>query len=97
MDHRLVHIGRMTQVPLSEAKATLTDLVRRAQNGETIVLTRHGKDAVRLVPVSISPEVRARRLLAIREAQAAVRGQLPDDFDAARSQDFLYDEDGLPA
>jgi prevent-host-death family protein len=84
-------------VPVSEAKAQLTDLVRRAQGGERIVLTRHGQEAVRLVPVGVSADVRARRLAAIREAQAAVRGHLPPDFDAARSQDFLYDDDGLPA
>jgi prevent-host-death family protein len=99
MDHRLVHPLLMKQIaiPVSEAKAQLTELVRRAQAGEHVVLTRHGQDAVRLVPVGVSAEVRARRLAAIRDAQAAVRGHLPPDFDAARSQDFLYGDDGLPA
>jgi hypothetical protein len=45
----------------------------------------------------VSRKTRAERLAAIREAQALVAGNLPPDFDAARSQDFLYDEDGLPA
>ena len=31
------------QIPISDAKATLTDLVRRAEEGEEIILTRHGK------------------------------------------------------
>ncbi|MDP3404679.1 MAG: type II toxin-antitoxin system prevent-host-death family antitoxin [Brevundimonas sp.] len=87
----------MTQIPISEAKAQLTDLVRRAEDGETVILTRHGQDVIRLTPVRISPQLKAKRLAAIRSAQAAVAGQLPADFDAARSQDFLYDEDGLPA
>ena len=64
--------------------------------GESVVLTRHGQEVVRLTAIRISDDLRAKRLAAIREAQAAV-GELPADFDAARSQDFLYDEDGLPA
>jgi len=87
----------MTQVPLSQAKAQLADLVRRAEAGETMFLTRHGKDVVRLVPVTVSAELKAKRTAAIRAAQEAVAGHLPADFDAARSQDFLYDDDGLPA
>ncbi len=87
----------MTHVSVSDAKAQLTDLVRRAENGEAVVLTRHGQEVVRLIPVGISPELRAKRLAAIRAAQAAVAGKLPREFDAARSQDLLYDEDGLPA
>lgn len=87
---------RMTHIAISEAKAQLTELVRRAEGGETVVLTRHGQEVVRLAPVKISPELRAKRLAAIRAAQAAV-GPLPADFDAARSHDDLYDEDGLPA
>jgi prevent-host-death family protein len=38
-------------VPISEAKARLTDLVRRAEAGDEIVLTRHGRPVVRLAPV----------------------------------------------
>jgi prevent-host-death family protein len=30
------------QIPVSEAKAQLTELVRRAEGGDEIVLTRHG-------------------------------------------------------
>ena len=42
-------------VPLSDAKARLTDLVRQAEAGEEVVLTRHGKPAARIVPVMVSP------------------------------------------
>ena len=92
----MVHIQPMTHIAISEAKAQLTDLVRRAEAGETVVLTRHGQEVVRLAPVRISSELKAKRLAAIRAAQAAV-GPLPADVDAARSHDDLYDEDGLPA
>ncbi|WP_287346517.1 type II toxin-antitoxin system prevent-host-death family antitoxin [Mesorhizobium sp.] len=37
-------------IPIAEAKAKLSELVRRAEAGEEIVLTRYGKIAARLVP-----------------------------------------------
>ena len=40
---------------LSEAKACLTDLVRRAEAGDEVVLTRHGRPVVRLAPVAGAP------------------------------------------
>lgn len=82
-------------VPVSEAKGQLTDLVRRAEAGEDVVLTRHGQPAVRLVPVHQlqTPEERMRIMT---EVQAMARGKALPGPCAARSQDFLYDEDGLP-
>ena len=38
-------------IPVSEAKAQLTDLVRRAEAGEEIILTRFGQAVARLVLV----------------------------------------------
>lgn len=83
------------QIPVSEAKAQLTDLVRRAEAGDEIVLTRHGHPAVRLVPVRPVLNRTARRELldAVSKAGAAKATPGPS---AARSQDFLYDEHGLP-
>ncbi|MBZ9679786.1 MULTISPECIES: type II toxin-antitoxin system Phd/YefM family antitoxin [unclassified Mesorhizobium] len=37
-------------VSIAEAKAKLSELISRAEAGEEIVLTRHGKIAARLVP-----------------------------------------------
>ena len=82
-------------IPVSEAKARLTDLVRRAQAGEAIVLTRHGRAAVRLTPVQSRPDPAHRRAL-IAAVRAAAAGRATKGPPAARSQDFLYDEDGLP-
>jgi prevent-host-death family protein len=42
-------------VPISKAKARLTDLVRRAEAGDEVVLTRHGRPVVRLAPVPGRP------------------------------------------
>ncbi len=80
---------------VSEAKGQLTDLVRRAEAGEEIVLTRHGQAVVRLAPMRSAPVGAARRELleAVRSAATARAKAGPS---AARSQDFLYNDDGLP-
>lgn len=83
------------QVPVSEAKAQLTELVRRAEAGDDIVLTRHGHAAVRLVPVVPVPDKRARRVL-LEAVRAAAAGKAAAGPVAARSQDFLYGDEGLP-
>jgi prevent-host-death family protein len=83
------------RISVSEAKAQLTELVRRAESGEEIVLTRYGSPAVRLVPVKAPLDRNARRpfLEAMRSAGSAEAKPGPN---AARSQDFLYGDDGLP-
>ncbi len=83
------------RISVTDAKAQLTELVRRAEAGDEVVLTRHGQPAVRLVPVKapVDSETRGRLLEAVRAA--GMRKASPGE-DAARSQDFLYDEDGLP-
>lgn len=83
------------RVSVSDAKAQLTELVRRAEAGEEIVLTRHGQPAVRLEPVVPKRDANQRR--AVLE-QLSLEGALLKTAgpDAARSQDFLYGDDGLP-
>ena len=82
------------RVPVSEAKGQLTELVRRAMAGDEVVLTRHGQAAVRLVPVRAKPDIQSRRAL-IAAVRRSAAGALAGP-DAARSQDFLYGDDGLP-
>ncbi len=84
------------QVSVTEAKGKLTDLVRRAEAGDEVILTRHGQAAVRLVPVKATMDRQARRELIERIMDAAAAKASPGPC-AARSQDFLYDENGLPA
>jgi len=83
------------RVSVSEAKAQLTDLVRRAEAGDEVILTRHGHAAVRLVPVTPVPDRRSRRAL-LEAARAAGAAKAKAGPAAARSQDFLYDKNGLP-
>jgi prevent-host-death family protein len=83
------------QISVTDAKGLLTDLVRRAEAGDEVILTRHGHAVVRLVPIKPPFDARTRKSLiaAVRKtaAKKAVAGP-----SAARSQDFLYDDNGLP-
>ena len=83
------------QISVTDAKGQLTELVRRAEQGDEIVLTRHGHAVVRLVPVKVPLDRKSRRALleAVRTSGAAKANIGPS---AARSQDFLYGDDGLP-
>jgi prevent-host-death family protein len=82
------------QVSVTEAKGQLTELVRCAEAGDEVILTRHGYAAVRLVPVRAAPDRKSRKKLleAVRASAAAKAKAGPS---AARSQDFLYGDDDL--
>lgn len=83
------------EVPVSQAKTRLTELVRRVEEGEEVILTRHGAAVARIVPLRPPVDVDARRALLEALSGAATERALPGT-PAGASQDFLYDEDGLP-
>lgn len=83
------------KMSVTEAKGQLTELVRRAEAGDEVILTRHGQAAVRLVPVKTVPDRKSRRAL-LEAVRAAAAGKATAGESAARSQDFLYGDDGLP-
>lgn len=85
------------RVALAEAEGQLTELVRRAEAGEEIILTREGQAAVRLMPVENKPRLdsAAKRRVLDKVRKSGAAKALPG-VSAARSQDFLYDDDGLP-
>lgn len=89
-------------VTISEAKGLLTELVRRAEGGEDIVLTRHGRPVVALKPLDAQPrawtpaELAERRRILLEISEKASHEATPGP-DAAHSADFLYGDDGMPA
>lgn len=83
------------RVSVTEAKGQLTELVRRAEAGDEVILTRHGHPAVRLVPVKVALDRTARRAV-LETARASAAAKATAGPGAARSQDFLYEADGLP-
>ena len=83
------------QISVTDAKGQLTELVRRSEQGDDIVLTRHGRPVARLVPVMAVPDRVTRRAL-LERVRAAGGRKASKGPSAARSQDFLYDKHGLP-
>ncbi|HME28146.1 MAG TPA: type II toxin-antitoxin system prevent-host-death family antitoxin [Acetobacteraceae bacterium] len=84
------------KLSVSQAKGQLTELVRLAEAGEDVVLTRFGRDVVRLVPLRDIPPAAERRAAMERAREYGRRHAKPGPS-AARSQDFLYDaRTGLP-
>ncbi len=83
------------EVSVTEAKGQLTELVRRAEAGDEVILTRHGHAAVRLVPIKAVTDRKSRRTL-LEAVRASARTKVAAGASAARSQDFLYGDDGLP-
>lgn len=83
------------KVTVSEAKGRLTELIRRAEAGDEVILTRRGQATVLLVPVKAVGTRKARRVL-LETVRAAGANKATPGPRAARSQDFLYGGDGLP-
>jgi prevent-host-death family protein len=82
------------EVPVKEAKAKLTELLRAAEAGERIVLTRHGKPVADLVPHVAAVEEKPTSLLERVEAWHKANpgpdiGWISDDFDDQLPEDFL--------
>jgi len=84
------------KVSLTDAKAQLTDLVRRAEAGDEVILTRHGQPTVQLVPLTPPVLDRAKRREILEKFRAEASAKITPGPSAAHSQDFLYDEHGLP-
>ncbi|NWG54061.1 MAG: type II toxin-antitoxin system prevent-host-death family antitoxin [Hydrogenophilaceae bacterium] len=45
----------MADFSVAEAKARLSELIERAEKGEGVVITRHGKPVVELRPLAAAP------------------------------------------
>lgn len=68
------------QVSIADAKARLAEIVRLAENGEDVVLTRHGKPVVRLSPAGATAGGPLIGALAGKVRIADDFDDLPEDF-----------------
>jgi prevent-host-death family protein len=84
------------RISVSAAKGRLAGLVKRAEAGDDVILTRRGKEVARLVPI-VAPRGAASRRALMERIRASASARAAPGPDAARSQDFLYDNDGLSA
>ena len=85
------YLFRMSTISIKEAKDRFAELGRRAESGETIVVTRHGKPVFELNPHKrkggLDMEAGRRYLDSI-----GVKDPFPyiaDDFDDPLPEDFL--------
>jgi len=62
----------MQTVPIHQAKSQLSELIRAVENGEEVVLTRHGKRVIRLIkePETEQPSIESRRQAITQELEA---------------------------
>ena len=77
------------RISVTDAEGQLTEA------GDEVVLTRHGQAAVRLVPVKTTLDRKSRRAV-LEAAQATGAAKAKAGPSAARRQDFLDGNDGLP-
>ncbi len=64
-------------VPIAEAKAKFSELVKRAEAGEEVLVTRHGKVVARVAPPAAVKTERKSLLGAFRDKNF----RMADDFD----------------
>ncbi|MBC5783498.1 type II toxin-antitoxin system Phd/YefM family antitoxin [Ramlibacter sp. USB13] len=62
----------MQTIPIHQAKSQLSELIRAVEQGEEVVLTRHGKRVIRLIkePETEQPSIEARRQAITQELEA---------------------------
>jgi prevent-host-death family protein len=83
---------------LSDADPQLRELIRRVQAGDDVLVIDDGHPTVRITAVAARATLdQAAKLALIEDIQRSARAKRTPGPGAARSQDFLYDEDGLPA
>ncbi len=69
----------MISQTVAEAKAHLSDLIRQIEQGEYVVITRHGKPVAHLTPVRIEPTAPDwQAIRAVREALPSVQEPAAD-------------------
>jgi antitoxin (DNA-binding transcriptional repressor) of toxin-antitoxin stability system len=83
-------------ISVAEAQGQLLELVRRAEAGEEVVLT-HEYQPLGVINPFERPHTAEERRAIIREIVGRRKRSVDGWPDAAHSQDFLYDDHGLPA
>ena len=81
----------MKTVPIKEAKNRLTEIARLVENGETVVITRHGRPVLDMVPhrprcgLNLSAVDEFKK----RHGIDRIVEFIYDDFDEQLPEDFL--------
>ena len=73
----------MVEVSATYARAHLNALVRRAEAGETIIITRRGKPVAKLIPFEQPPEAPTES----RSTHGQTEGGIPDERAAMQDEE----------
>jgi prevent-host-death family protein len=72
-----------TEIPIAEAKAKLSECIRRAEGGEVLLLTRHGRAAVALVSAGDAQQMERLRAAGPEKGLAGLAGGWPGSDELA--------------
>jgi prevent-host-death family protein len=80
-----------SRVSIKEAKDRLTELARLVEGGETVVVTRHGKPILDLVPHRAKGGLRLEAIEEYKRKHGIDKlvDYIADDFDDPLPEDFL--------
>ncbi len=68
-----------THVPVAEAKAKFSEMLRRAGGGEEIVVTSHGRPVARILPPADAPPSREQWIADLMELRKTTAGRATRD------------------
>ena len=86
----------MRHVPIAEFKDHLSELVAAASRGEEIVITRHGKPTVRLIPAKDQSAVQRKAEEASRRIRAHVAQMRAEGRTSTREERRAWINEGRP-
>ncbi len=78
----------MEVIPVHQAKSRLSQLIKRAANGETILIGAGGQAEAKLV--AATAETKCKKRIGVLTSKLKV----PDDFDAPLDNDVLIELEG---
>jgi len=86
---------------INQADFTMEKIIQHIEAGDEVILTKNGNTVAKIIPeMSVEKNEKKERLDAlVARLQKSVAAKMQTGMphvDAARSQDFLYDEYGLP-
>lgn len=84
------------KIAISEAKAELSALVNAALAGEQVILTKHGRPVAEIRPLTNTKKP-AEKLSAMKKILTEARSERLGGVSAAKADNFLYDDNGLPS
>ena len=80
----------MRQIPATEAKSRLAELLRNVEYGETVAITRHGKPIAHLVPAR--DQERSTRKEAVQRFRNWHRNRQPIGLTSEQILDLIHEE-----